>query len=165
MSAPITVTPAVRRLPRAAALPAAIISAVVVADLASYVISAIAHAAGVAHSFSPLQPATFTALIVVGVLAGGLGWQLVRTRAARPGRLLSRLVPAVLLLSFIPDLLIGITHGLHATWGGVAALMCMHVAVAAAAVASYSLFLPVSSQAVAHAAGTKPPMTRKAAIR
>jgi hypothetical protein len=165
MSAPITVTPAVRRLRGAAALPAAIICAVVAGDLASYAISAIAHAAGVAHSFSPLQPATFSVLIVVGVLAGGLGWQLVRTRAARPGRLLSRLVPAVLLLSFIPDLLIGITGGLHATWGGVAALMCMHVAVAAAAVTSYSLFLPVSSQAVADAAGTKPPMTRKPATR
>ena len=112
-----------------------------------------------------MQPATFTALIVLGVLAGGLGWQLVRTRAARPGRLLSRLVPAVLLLSFIPDLLLGITHGLDATWGGVAALMGMHVAVAVAAVTSYSLFLPVSSQAVADAAGTRPPMTRKAATR
>ena len=165
MSTPITATPAVRRLPGAVALPAAIISAVVVGDLASYVISAIAHAAGVAHSFSPLQPATFTVLIVVGVLAGGLGWQLVRTRTARPAQLLSRLVPAVLLLSFIPDLLVGITGGLHATWGGVAALMCMHVAVAAAAVTSYSLFLPAGSQAVADATGTRPLMTRKPATR
>jgi Family of unknown function (DUF6069) len=165
MSAPITATPAVRRLPTAVALPAAIISAVVAGDLASYVISAVAHAAGVARSFSPLQPATFTVLIVVGVLVGGLGWQLVRTRAARPGRLLPRLVPAVLLLSFIPDLLIGITGGLHATWGGVAALMCMHVVVAAAAVTSYSLFLPAGSQAVADAAGTRTPVTMKSATR
>jgi hypothetical protein len=157
MSAPIVATtPAVRRLPAAATLPAAIISAVVVGDLASYAIAAIAHAAGVAHSFRPLQLATFTALILAGVLAGGLGWQLVRTRAARPGRLLSRLVPAVLVLSFIPDLLLGISKGLDATWGGVAALMCMHVAVAAAAVTSYSLFLPVRSHAVTDAAATKP---------
>ena len=165
MSAPITAAPAVRRLPGAAALPAAIICAVVAGDLASYAISAIAHAAGVSRSFSPLQPATFTALIVMGVLVGGLGWQLVRTRAGRPGRLLSRLVPFVLLLSFIPDLLLGIAHGLDATWGGVAALMCMHVAVAAAAVTSYSLFLPFSSQAVADTAGTRPPVTSKLATR
>jgi len=165
MSAPITATPAVRRLPAAAALPAAIVSAAVAGDLASYVISAIAHAAGVTHSFSPLQLPTFTALIVVGVVVGGLGWQLVRTRAPRPGRLLPRLVPAVLLLSFIPDLLIGITGGFHATWGGLAALMCMHVAVAAAAVASYSLFLPVGGQAVAAAAGARPMVTRKPATR
>jgi hypothetical protein len=41
----------------------------------------------------------------------------------------------------------------------------MHVAVAVAAVASYSVFLPVSSQAVADAAGAKPPVARKPAIR
>jgi len=152
MSAPITATPPVRRLPAAAALPAAIICAVAAGDLASYAISAIAHAAGVSHAFSPLQPATFTALIVAAVLAGGVGWQLVRARATRPEDLLPRLVAAVLLLSFIPDLLLGISKGLGATWGGVAALLCMHVAVAAAAVTSYSLFLPVRDHAVTDAA-------------
>jgi hypothetical protein len=151
MSAPITAAPPLRRLPAAAALPAAIISAVAAGGLASDVISAVAHAAGVSRSFSPLQPATFIALIVAAVLCGGLGWQLVRTRAARPERLLPRLAPIVLLLSFIPDLMLGISKGLGATWGAVAALMCMHVAVAAAAVTSYSLFLPVRSQAVTDA--------------
>jgi hypothetical protein len=89
-----------------------------------------------------LQFATFTGLVVLGVLAGGVGWQIVRSRAARPDRLLRRLVPAVLAVSFLPDLALGVTGGEGATWGGVAALVGMHVVVAAAAVASYTVFLP-----------------------
>jgi hypothetical protein len=133
-----------RRLPTVAALAAAIIPAVIVSDAASYLIATVAHAAGVSHSFGPLQFATYTFLIVDGVVAGAIGWQVLRNRVSNPSRLLSRLVPAVLALSFVPDVLIGITHSEKATtWGGVIALMCMHVVVAAAAVAGYTRFLPV----------------------
>jgi hypothetical protein len=109
---------------------------------ACLVIAIVARAAGVPGSFTPLS--TFPALVVIGAVAGAVGWNQVRQRSADPRRLLARLVPAVLLLSFIPDLAVGVTRALpHTTWGGVSALMLMHLAVTAAAVASYRRFLPV----------------------
>jgi hypothetical protein len=131
-------------LKTAAAVPAAIAAGAVVGDLASTAIAAIAHHAGVTQSFAPLQFATYTALSVLGVIGGAIGWQLVRNLATNPNRFLARLVPLVLVLSFIPDILVGITKAETATtWGGVIALMAMHVVVATAAVASYLYFLPV----------------------
>jgi len=131
------------RLKTIAAVPAAIAAAAVVGDLASTAIAAIAHGAGVSHAFAPLHFATYTVLIAAGVIGGAIGWQLVRTRATNPSRLLARLVPVVLLLSFVPDVLIGITKAETATtWGGVIALMAMHIVVASAAVGSYLHFLP-----------------------
>jgi hypothetical protein len=134
------------RLRTVVAVPVAVVTTAVAGILASTVISAVAHAAGVSHAFLPLHFATFTVLIVFAAIAGALGWQLVRSRATNPSRLLARLVPLVLLLSFIPDVLIGITKAEAATtWGGVVALMTMHVFVATAAVGSYLHFLPVRS--------------------
>lgn len=53
-------------------------------------------------------------------------------------------MPLVLLLSFVPDVLIGVTkEATGTTWGGVLALMAMHIAVTGAAVSSYLRFLPV----------------------
>jgi hypothetical protein len=140
----MTATSTPRHSKTMAALPAAVAAAAVVSDLASVVIARIAHGAGVTHSFAPLHFATYTTLIVFGVIGGAVGWQLVRTRATNPRRLLTRLVPVVLLLSFVPDILIGITKAeTGTTWGGVLALMAMHIVVAAAAVGSYLHFLPV----------------------
>ena len=48
-----------------------------------------------------------------------------------------------MILSFIPDIAIGITGTFHATWGGVIALIAAHVVVATAAVASFATLLPV----------------------
>ena len=139
-----TITAGRTRTPAAVSL--AIFTTGVAGVLASTVIAAIAHGAGVSHAFLPLHFATFTVLIVFAAIAGALGWQLVRSRATNPSRLLARLVPLVLLLSFIPDVLIGITKAEAATtWGGVVALMTMHVFVATAAVGSYLHFLPVRS--------------------
>ena len=56
---------------------------------------------------------------------------------------LSSLVPVVMILSFIPDIAIGITGTFHATWGGVIALMTAHVVVAVAAVTSFATLLAV----------------------
>jgi hypothetical protein len=46
------------------------------------------------------------------------------------------------ILSFIPDIIIGITGSFHATWGGVIALMAAHVVVASAGVTSFATLLP-----------------------
>ena len=133
-----------RRLPTVAALGAAIIAAVIVSDSVNALIATIARASGVSDSFQPLQFGTYTALTVAGIIVGAIGWQVVRNRAARPFWLLSRLVPIVLVLSFVPDILVGINHSqVGTTWGGVIALMSMHIVVAASAVAGYATFLPV----------------------
>ena len=135
-----------RKMSTTAALPLAIVAAAAVGALGTTVIAAIAHGAGVTHSFSPLNPGAYIALIVLGVLGGAIGWQAVRARAAEPARLLRTLVPVVLLLSFIPDITIGILGSDHATWGGVIALMAAHVLVAGAAVTSFATLLPVDGQ-------------------
>jgi len=120
----------------------AIVAAAVPGIVLCLVIAVIAKAAGVPRNFEALS--SFPALVIVGVTAGALGWNIVRRRSADPRRLLIRLVPAVLVLSFIPDVVVGATKALpHTTWGGVSALMMMHLAVAACAVASYGRFLPV----------------------
>ena len=129
-------------LPTAVAFPLAVVVAVVVGALGTTAIAAIAHGAGVAHSFSPLHPGSYIALIVLGVLGGAVAWQLVRVKARQPSRVLRSLVPAVVILSFIPDIVIGITGSFHATWGGVIALMAAHVVVAMAAVTSFAELLP-----------------------
>jgi hypothetical protein len=129
-------------LPTAVAFPLAVVVAVVVGALGTTAIAAIAHGAGVAHSFSPLHPGSYIALIVLGVLGGAVAWQLVRVKARQPARALRSLVPVVVILSFIPDVIIGITGGFHATWGGVIALMAAHVVVAAAAVTRFTTLLP-----------------------
>ena len=131
-----------RNLPTAVAFPLAVVAAVVVGALGTTVIAAIAHGAGVSHSFSPLHPGSYIALIVLGVLGGAAAWQLVRVKARQPSRVLRSLVPAVVILSFIPDIVIGITGSFHATWGGVIALMAAHVVVAMAAVTSFAALLP-----------------------
>ncbi len=139
--------PVARRRPRArTAVPAALVAAIAIGVAGTVVVAAIAHAAGVSQSFTPLKTGSYVGLIILGVLAGGASWQMVRTRAGDPERVLRRLVPLVVLVSFVPDVVIGVTGADHATWGGVAALMCAHVVVACAAVVSFSLFLPVTSR-------------------
>lgn len=134
-----------RNVPTAIAFPLAVVAAVVVGTLGTTAIAAIAHAAGISHSFSPLHPGTYIAFIVLGVLGGAVGWQLIRAKAGHPAELLRTLVPVVVSLSFIPDIAIGITGGFHATWGGAIALMAAHVVVATAAVTSFAMLLPVDS--------------------
>lgn len=115
---------------------------------ASVTLATIAHAAGVSTAFRPLQFASYTALVVIAAISGAIGWRIVRTRSSRPRQTLARLVPAVVLVSMTPDILVGLTKVMpHATWAGVATLMIMHLAVAAALVGSYRYFLPPNGSA------------------
>lgn len=123
---------------------AAIASAAVAGVLACLVIATVATRASVSDYFPPMMPGSYASLTVVAVAVGAIGWAVVRSRAADARRLLTRMVPAVLVLSIAPDILLGTTQFLaHTSWAGVAALVVMHVAVAAVAVASYAYFLPV----------------------
>jgi Family of unknown function (DUF6069) len=124
------------------AVPIAVLAAIVVGVAGTAGIAAVAHAAGVSNSFQPLKIGSYAAFIIFGAVAGCIGWQLVRARAGDPGRVLHRLVPLVVLVSFVPDVVIGITGAGHATWGGVLALVCAHVVVATAIVTIFSLILP-----------------------
>lgn len=106
-------------------------------------IAAIARTAGVSADFQPLEFPSFTALVVIAAIAGAIGWNVIRTRSSRPAHTLTRLTPVVVLISLVPDVLVGLTKGMpHTTWAGVATLMIMHLAVAALLVTSYRYFLP-----------------------
>jgi Family of unknown function (DUF6069) len=130
--------------PSRAVVAGGLLVAALVAVAANTGVAAIAHGAGVSHDFRPLQPTTYGTLTVLGFLAGAAGWRLVRNRAADPRRRLRGLVPAVLVLSLIPDLLI---HGSSAfagsSWGAVVATMSMHFVVATVAVPTYLRTIPL----------------------
>ncbi|BEP14193.1 hypothetical protein acdb102_25040 [Acidothermaceae bacterium B102] len=111
----------------------------------SAVVAAIAHGAGASDKFQALQVGTFAPLIVIGLVLAVVAWQVARRRAADPARLMGWLVPTVVIVSLVPDVLVGATKSLpHSSWGGVAALMVMHLVVAAAGVLSFARFLPLS---------------------
>ena len=112
------------------------------------IIAAIAHGAG---AYSDFHPLTFGGLIgptVVGLLIAVVVWELVRRRAGDPVAVMRRLVPIVVVLSWVPDVVLGATHRaaipvVHTTWGEVAALMVMHLFVAAIGVGLFSRLLPL----------------------
>ncbi|GAB3147883.1 DUF6069 family protein [Amycolatopsis sp. NPDC004378] len=75
-----------------------------------------------------LAPVAYLPATVAGLLVGAAGWTLVARRAPK---LLRVLVPAVLVLTWVPDLLL-LTAG--ATAANVVGLMLMHLAVTTAIV-------------------------------
>jgi len=125
-----------------------LVAAIIVAVALDAADAAIAHAAGASAAFSPLKLPVYAAFTIIGILAGAAGWSYVRTHSASPRRLLRVLVPAVLLVSFLPDLIVGASGTLPGTsWGAVAALMAMHLIVGASAVTSYLRLLPLPHDA------------------
>jgi hypothetical protein len=130
---------------------ASLITAGVVAAVAgNLVISMIARAAGASSGFTPLHPATFIPLTVVGFIAGAAGWSVIRARANRPASVLRIAVPTVVVLSFVPDIAVLVSgHMIGVSAGAVIALMCMHLMVAAAAIPAYARALPLHDRAPA----------------
>lgn len=109
----------------------------------SAVVAQIALAAGASEDFQPLTIGAYGFFTVVGVVAGLIGWTLIRRRA-NAASTLGWLVPTVLVLSLVPDVMIGFSDRAGVSWGAVFALMAMHVVVTAVAVAAFSRFLPVA---------------------
>nr|AEM44245.1 hypothetical protein [uncultured bacterium] len=129
-----------------AALALAVVVATAGAGIANTAVSLIARAAGVSDDFPPLWPSAYLPSTLIGVLAGAIGWHVVRRRAGDPAAVLRWLVPTVVAVSLVPDIATGIAGNQPATsWGGVAALMSMHVVVAAVAVPVYRRFLPLDA--------------------
>ena len=118
-------------------------AAVAVAGAANTAISVVAVAAG-AQAFAPLTPPVYLAFTVLGVLAGYLGWRLVRARAQRPARVLRILVPVIVVASLLPNVALAATAFIPGTTlTGVIALSLMHLVVAAVAVPVYQRIAPV----------------------
>ncbi len=104
------------------------------------VVAAVAVRAGASASFQPLTPPVYATFTVLGVIAGWIGWRIVRRRSARARTVLMLLVPVVTLASFTPDLVLLATRFIPGTDPtAVVALMAMHVAVVAFAVPGYAL--------------------------
>lgn len=126
---------------------ATVVIAAVGSVIAVAVVALLAQALGV-PAFHVLQPSAYTPLVIIGVVAGAMGWLVIVRRAASPRAVLKWLVPAVLLVSFIPDVLLGMgLLGGEAgmTVGGTVALMIMHVAVAAVAVPVFARLMPIGA--------------------
>ncbi|MFF4117638.1 DUF6069 family protein [Streptomyces sp. NPDC001714] len=121
-----------------------LIGTAAVAVALNAVVAATAHAAGASHDFQPLQLTAYAPLTVFGVLVGAAAWAIVRARSAQSSRLLRILVPVVVILSLIPDIMVGVSDSRPGTsWGAVVALMVMHVVVAAVVVPAYHRLLPL----------------------
>jgi uncharacterized protein DUF6069 len=125
-------------MPRRTAL---ILLAVIVCAIGiNTVVAMAARHAGASTTFAPLQLPAYGAFTALGVIAGWIGWRIVRRRSTRPAGVLKVLVPAVVLLSFVPDVaLLTLKFIPGATGTGVAGLMVMHLVVVAIAVPGYLL--------------------------
>ena len=117
--------------------------AVILALVGNTIVAQVARAAGASESFQPLTFAAYSFFTVIGVVAGLIGWLLIR-RTSNAAGTLRWLVPTVLVLSLVPDVLLGFSDRPGVSWVAVAALMVMHVVVTVAAVSTFSRLLPVS---------------------
>jgi hypothetical protein len=135
-----------RNLPTRIALPAALVASVVASLIVELVI---AHGAGAYSDFQPLTLGGLIGPTVLGLLTAVVVGELVRRRAGDPVAVMRRLVPIVVVLSWVPDVVLGATHReattqvAHTTWGEVAALMVMHLFVAAIGLGMFSWLLPL----------------------
>ena len=116
--------------------------AAAVALVANTVVAQVALAAGASDDFTPLTPGAYGFFTVIGVIAGLVGWLLIR-RTSNAAATLRWLVPTVLVLSLVPDVLVGFSDQAGASWGAVIALMVMHVIVTVVAVATFARLLPL----------------------
>ena len=107
------------------------------------VVAQVALAAGASEKFQPLTAGAYGFFTLIGVIAGLVGWLLIR-RTANAAATLRWLVPTVLVVSLVPDVLLGFSDRAGVSWGAVVALMVMHVVVTVAAVTTFSRLLPVS---------------------
>jgi hypothetical protein len=119
-----------------AGVPAAVGSAV-----AAVAVAEIGKGLGAAH-VQQLMPGPLIFLTVVGVAVATAVWIQISLRSHRPERLLARLVPVVLVVSWVPDVALGAGGK---PWGAVATLMLAHLAVFAVAIPILMKFLAPDS--------------------
>ncbi|MFJ9381294.1 DUF6069 family protein [Streptomyces sp. NPDC101455] len=118
-----------------------VLIAFLLSSLVNALIAVLAHAMGAPKDFDPLKLASYVSLTGLGVLAGAVGWGIVRRTSRNPEHLLRRLVPSVVVVSFVPDFFQLHEGGVK----GMVALLVMHVAVAVIAVQAYRTVMPLES--------------------
>jgi len=118
----------------------------VIAAIANVAVSALVRGPfDASDEFVPLTPGPIVLWTTVGAIIGAIGWRLIVTKRTNSGALLARLVPTVLVLSFLPDLALLATDTMPGqTTAGVLALMVMHVLTAVIAVTAYGEAMPAS---------------------
>ena len=90
-----------------------------------------------------LQPTAYISFTVIAAIAGAVGWHIINRYTRRPARVMRWLVPTFLLVSFIPDMVVGVSMG----WLMAGALMLMHIATITIAVLVYHRFMPLRAHA------------------
>ncbi len=120
------------------AIPLAAVTAAIVASVLNSLIALGATSLG-APATGGLTTASYVSLTVIAAVAGSLGWHLIARRTRRPRSVMRWLVPTFVLVSFVPDILVGLAMG----WLFAGALMLMHLATAATSVATYSQLMPL----------------------
>jgi len=110
----------------------------VAASLVNALVAVVAVGLG-ATAAGGLLPQAYITFTVVAAIAGAAGWHLINRYARRPERIITWLVPTFLVVSFIPDVAVGLDLG----WLTAGALMVMHVTTIAIAVIAYRRFMPL----------------------
>lgn len=90
-----------------------------------------------------LIPVAYGPLTALGVLAGVIGWALVRRHANRPRALLRVLVPAVVAVSLVPGIVL---LAIGASPLNVVGLWVMHLVVTIVTVTAAGLVLPLTDK-------------------
>ena len=118
----------------------------VIAAIVNVAISAVARGPfGASDEFLPLTPGPIIMWTILGAIVGAVGWRLTVNNKANSRALLAKLVPTVLVLSFIPDLALLASDTMPGqTPAGVLALMVMHVLTAVIVVTGYRKAMPAS---------------------
>ncbi|HEX8869962.1 MAG TPA: DUF6069 family protein [Lentzea sp.] len=117
-------------------------AAIVIAAVGNAIVSYLAQALGAdPQAVEGLQPKGYVVLTALGVIIAAFAWASIRKRAKDPARTLGKLVPIVVVLSFLADVPVYFLPG--ASLVGVLALMVMHVVVAVVAVPIFRRVLPV----------------------
>ena len=129
----------------------------VTAGVANALISLGASALGAEPTGGLMAPA-YLSLTVVAAICGAVGWHLINRSAAHPESVMRLLVPLILVVSFIPDVLVGLWSG----WLTAGALMLMHVATITIAVVVYRRFMPFPAARESEAALTHAGSARQA---
>ena len=116
----------------------------VIAAVVNSVIATVARSAfDVSDDFQPLTPGPIVLWTILGALIGAAGWRLIVNKAADGRALLNKLVPTVVVLSFIPDVLLLATDALPGTsTAAVLSLMAMHLVTAVIVVTAYRRAMP-----------------------
>ena len=123
------------------------LSIAIVAVLASAVNAVLALVGSAVGATVPgLQPIAYLSLTVVAAIGGAVGWHLIDRFAKRPRRVMRWLVPSFLAVSFVPDILIGVTTGTGDGWLYAAVLMSMHVITITIAILTYRRLMPLSDR-------------------